>query len=57
MDDDYIAIENGEIIYNNYNGPYKEAHRIKGAKHGKEGVPETMGYDNYLDVVLKFLEK
>jgi alpha/beta superfamily hydrolase len=56
-DDDYVAISNGEIIYQNYNGIYKEAHRISGAKHGKNGVPETMGLENYLQTVYKFIIK
>ncbi len=53
--DDYVKISNGELIYNNYQGPYKEAHRIPGAYHGHHGVPETMGLSNYLDVVYKFI--
>ncbi len=56
-DDDYISIENGEIIFNNYQGPYKEAHRVKGALHGKNGVPETLGFDNYLNILNAFISR
>ncbi len=54
-EDDYIPISNGEIIYANYQGKYKEAHRVEGAKHGKNGVPETMGLAEYLETVSQFL--
>ncbi len=57
MADDYLKISNGEIIYKNHNGTYKEAHRIEGAKHGKDGVPETMGFHEYLSVVSKFIRE
>jgi len=56
-EDDYVQISNGEIIYQNYQGPYKEAHRIPGAKHGHNGIPETMGLDNYLQVVDAFIRR
>lgn len=54
-DDDYIKISNGEIVYKNHEGSYKEAHRIAGAKHGHNGVPETMGFHDYLDTVRTFI--
>ena len=53
--DDYIHIDNGELVYKNHGGSYKEAHRIEGAKHGTDGVPETMGFEEYLDVVRTFI--
>jgi hypothetical protein len=53
--DDYIAIENGEIIYNNYQGSYKEAHKIDGANHSD--IPVTMGYENYLQTLHDFIVK
>lgn len=46
VEDDYIAIENGELIYANYAGIYKEALRVEGANH--EDIPKTLGYLNYL---------
>lgn len=55
--DDYIHIDNGELVFNNHGGTYKEAHRIEGGKHGKEGVPETMGFEEYLKVVKTFIQR
>jgi pimeloyl-ACP methyl ester carboxylesterase len=46
---------NGEVVYAHYNGPYKEAHRIPGADHGS--VPQTWGFANYMDSVLKFITR
>lgn len=54
-DDDYLAISNGELIYDNYQGPYKEAHIARGANHGN--VPETFGLTNYSNRVLNFILK
>jgi len=53
--DDYIEIENGELIYANYAGIYKEAHRIQTANHGD--IPLMMGYTEYLSAVLNFIQK
>ncbi len=55
--DDYVKISNGELVYKNYQGIYKEAHRIPGAYHGHHGVPETMGLENYLDTVYQFITR
>jgi len=53
--DDYIEIENGELIFENYNGIYKEAQRIASANHGD--IPLMMGYQNYLSTMLSFIRK
>ncbi|MDP4200072.1 MAG: alpha/beta fold hydrolase [Bacteroidota bacterium] len=54
MSDMFINIAtNGEVVYANYHGPYKEAHRIPGADHGT--IPQTWGFENYADTVLKFI--
>lgn len=53
--DDYLKISNGELIYKNHTGEYKEAVRVEGAFHGANGVPETMGIDNYMQTVKAFL--
>lgn len=53
-EDDYIAIENGELIYGNHNGAGKTAHRVDGAGHGN--VPNEMGVQNYLDALLEFIQ-
>ena len=53
-EDDYIGIDTqGEVIYNNYRGSYKEQHRIPGADHGD--IQPKMGYLNYLNSVRDFI--
>jgi len=53
-DDDFLNIEtHGAIVYNNYQGSYKEAHRILGAGHST--VPQTMGFGNYMNVLGNFI--
>jgi pimeloyl-ACP methyl ester carboxylesterase len=55
LDDDFLNIEtHGEVVYANYNGTYKEAHRIPGAGHSS--IQTTMGFENYLELVLAFIE-
>ena len=54
-DDDYVNIENGELIYQNYQGPYSEAWRVPIAKHGD--IPTVLGLENYLSVFLTFIRK
>jgi pimeloyl-ACP methyl ester carboxylesterase len=55
-DDHYLSIiTQGEPVYNNYKGVYKEAHRIPGADHGS--VPNTFGFQNYLKAVGDFIRK
>lgn len=56
VDDHYLSITTqGEVVYNNYHGIYKEAHRIPSADHGS--VPNTFGYQNYLKAVGDFITK
>ncbi len=56
MDDNYLNMETtGELVYANYKGTYKEAHRIPSAGHSN--IPNTMGFDNYLKVVGDFMLK
>ena len=45
----------GEVIYNNYKGIYKEQHRIAGAGHSN--VPLYFGFNNYLKAVGDFIRK
>lgn len=54
-DDDYVAITNGEAIIVNYPGNDSTYIRVEGALHGINGVPQTMGYDNYLNSIEKFI--
>lgn len=55
VEDTYVNISNGELIYNNHTGAYKEAHRIEGADHAE--VPVLMGYAEYLKALELFLKK
>ena len=55
-DDSFLAMDtHGEVVFKNYRGTYSEAHRIEGGEHSD--VPEVMGNQEYLDVVLPFLVK
>lgn len=52
--DDFLNVDtHGAIVYSNYNGTYKEAHRIANAGHGT--IPATMGFQNYLNIVGNFI--
>lgn len=53
VEDTYIAIENGEIIYNNHGGSVKQAERVEGSDHAE--IPVVMGIEEYLDLVLSFI--
>jgi pimeloyl-ACP methyl ester carboxylesterase len=54
--DDFLNIEtHGEVVFGNYAGPYKEAHRIKNAGHSS--IQTTMGFQNYRDRVGEFILK
>ena len=53
VEDTYVAIENGEIIYNNHGGSVKEAERVSECDHSE--VPIIMGVDLYLDRILNFI--
>jgi pimeloyl-ACP methyl ester carboxylesterase len=52
--DDFLSIStHGQVVYDNYNGSYKEAHRIPGAGHST--IPATFGFGNYSNAVLTFI--
>lgn len=54
VEDDFVSISTqGEVVFNNYRGVYKEAHRIAGANH--KSVPVTFGFQNYLKTVGDFI--
>jgi pimeloyl-ACP methyl ester carboxylesterase len=56
VNDQFINIAtNGEVVYKNYRGSYSEAHRIPGADHST--IPQTWGFRNYADSVLRFLTR
>lgn len=53
--DSFLSIHtHGEIVFNNYNGPSKTAVRVPGGDH--EDTPYIMGYSNYLNAILNFIE-
>jgi pimeloyl-ACP methyl ester carboxylesterase len=54
-EDDYIAIENGEIIYNNHSGTFKESKRVPVAGHGN--IPATIGYADYIKQLEDFIRQ
>lgn len=54
--DNFLNITtHGEVVYKNYSGTYKEAHRISGADHGE--IPVKMGFDNYINTLSTFIRK
>ncbi|GAB5418323.1 MAG: hypothetical protein Crog4KO_15730 [Crocinitomicaceae bacterium] len=53
VEDTYISIDNGELIYANHGGAEKKAIRVEGSDHGQ--VPIQLGYFNYMDEVLNFI--
>jgi alpha/beta superfamily hydrolase len=55
IEDTYIEISNGQLIYDNYNGEFKEAHKVPNSDHTE--VPETLGFENYLEILETFIEK
>jgi hypothetical protein len=55
IEDDYVNINNGELIYGNYNGSYKEAHRVETAKHAD--IPAVMGFEAFMNTFQNFIQK
>ncbi len=52
--DDFLNIKtHGQVVYDNYHGVYKEAHRIAGAGHST--IQTTMGFQEYLQLVDDFI--
>lgn len=55
-DDDFLGMKTqGEPVFNNHKGVYKEAHRVAGAGHSN--VPVKFGVQNYLKAVADFIAK
>ena len=46
---------NGLVVYDNYQGSYKEAHIIHGADHGE--VPAKYGFVNYCNDLFTFIKR
>jgi len=54
--DEYLSLSvHGQKVYDNYRGPYKEAHIVQGAVHNN--VPSVMGYEKYLLDLGKFIRR
>jgi pimeloyl-ACP methyl ester carboxylesterase len=52
--DDFLNIDtHGAVVYNNYQGTYKEAHRIPNAGHST--IPTTMEFQSYMTAVGNFI--
>jgi len=56
VDDDFLSMEtHGQLVYDNYQGTYSEAHKIAGAGHST--VPQTMGFSTYLSTLEAFITR
>ncbi len=55
VEDTYIAIENGELIYANHGGTSKSAVRVENSDHSE--IPVVMGINNYLDRLTMFIRQ
>ena len=53
IEDDYLSISNGEAIFEQYGGVYKEAHRVAGAHH--TDIPLILGFGQYSSTILNFI--
>lgn len=55
INDAFLSIKtHGEVVYNNHNGKFKNAHRIVGADHGD--VPELIGFKEYKKLIFDFIQ-
>ena len=58
VEDSFLNIvTHGQLVYDNYQGSYQEAHKINGAEHGKDGVPQFYGYQNYCNAINNFINR
>ena len=55
QEDTYIALQNGQLVYDNHNGSYKESHIVNGSDHTE--IPTTLGYENYITIINEFIIK
>lgn len=54
LNDNFLNYQtHGQVVYDNYNGVYKEKHLVDGADHGE--IPAKMGFTNYTAVLLSFI--
>lgn len=55
VEDSFLNIEtHGQVIFDNYQGSYKEAHKISGADHSE--VPNVYGFENYRNDLNTFIK-
>jgi len=56
INDKFLSIKtHGQVVYDNYIGGYKEAHKIPGADHGE--IPVKDGFTNYVNDIYTFIMK
>ncbi len=55
VNDDFLGINQGELIFKNHKGTYKEPYRIANAGHSN--VPLVQGFQNYLKAAGDFITK
>jgi hypothetical protein len=54
--DEFLSLPvHGQKVYDNYQGPYKEAHIVNGAIHNN--LPSVLGYEEYLMELGKFIRR
>ena len=53
IEDDFIGIEHGALIAQNYQGFHKVERRIVGGGHST--IPPVMGYDQFMQLMLDFI--
>lgn len=54
LNDNFLNYQtHGQVVYDRYNGPYKEKHLVDGADHGE--VPAKMGFTEYSNALLLFI--
>ena len=51
--DDFVSIENGELVAANYDGRHLVERRITGGEHST--VPLVMGFENYIQLIADFI--
>ncbi len=53
VEDDYIALPNGELIFKNHSGTFKEGIRVEDAGHGD--IPHVYGFGQYINKIHAFI--
>jgi len=55
IEDDYIAISNGQLIFDNHTGKYKEGIKVVDAGHSN--IPSTFGFEKYVAKMGSFIRQ